>query len=34
MAINQFLTFVLPRKPIEEKYGGLPKQLEIKHAEW
>jgi hypothetical protein len=34
MAINQFLTFVLPKKPIEEKYGGIPKQLEIKHAEW
>ena len=34
MATYQFLTFVLPRKPIEEKYGGIPKQLEIKHAEW
>ncbi|QNJ98152.1 hypothetical protein [Constantimarinum furrinae] len=34
MAINQFLTFVLPKKPIEEKYGGIPKQLEIKLAEW
>tara|TARA_R110002049_G_scaffold297788_1_gene487143 strand:+ start:64 stop:612 length:549 start_codon:yes stop_codon:yes gene_type:complete len=34
MAIYQFLTFVLPRKPIETKYGGIPKQLEIKHAEW
>jgi hypothetical protein len=30
MATYQFLTFVLPRKPIEEKYGGIPKQLEIK----
>ena len=34
MATYQFLTFVLPRKPIEKKYGGIPKQLEIKHAEW
>ena len=34
MAINQFLIFVLPRKPIEEKYGLIPKQLEINHAEW
>ncbi|TWO30425.1 hypothetical protein E1J38_014715 [Seonamhaeicola sediminis] len=34
MAINQFLTFVLPKKPIEEKFGGIPKQLEIKHSEW
>ena len=34
MATYQFLTFVLPRKPIEEKYDGIPKQLEIKHAEW
>ncbi|WP_299137133.1 hypothetical protein [uncultured Tenacibaculum sp.] len=34
MATYQFLTFVLPKQPIEEKYGGIPKQLEIKHAEW
>ena len=34
MATYQFLTFVLPRKPIEKKYGGIPKQLEIKHSEW
>ncbi|MFS4484396.1 hypothetical protein ACKGJY_15385 [Hyunsoonleella sp. 2307UL5-6] len=34
MAIYQFLTFVLPKKSIEEKYGEIPKQLEIKHAEW
>ena len=34
MATYQFLTFVLPRKSIETKYGGIPKQLEIKHAEW
>ncbi len=34
MATYQFLTFVLPKKPIEEKYGGIPKQLEIKHAKW
>ena len=34
MATYQFLTFVLPRKSIEKKYGGIPKQLEIKHAEW
>jgi len=34
MATYQFLTFVLPRTPIEKKYGGIPKQLEIKHAEW
>ena len=34
MATYQFLTFVLPKKPIENKYGGIPKQLEIKHAEW
>jgi len=25
---------VLPRKPIENKYDGIPKQIEIKHAEW
>ena len=34
MATYQFLTFVLPRKPVETKYGEIPKQLEIKHAEW
>ena len=34
MATYQFLTFVLPRKSIEKKHGGIPKQLEIKHAEW
>jgi hypothetical protein len=34
MATYQFLTFVLPRKSLEKKYGGIPKQLEIKHAEW
>jgi hypothetical protein len=34
MATYQFLTFVLPRKPIKKKYGGIPEQLEIKHAEW
>jgi len=34
MATYQFLIFVLPRKPIEKKYGRIPKQLEIKHAEW
>lgn len=34
MATYQFLTFVLPRKSIENKYGEIPKQLEVKHAEW
>ena len=34
MATYQFLTFVLPKKSIQQKYGGIPKQLEIKHAEW
>ncbi|RLK02516.1 hypothetical protein [Tenacibaculum discolor] len=34
MATYQFLTFVLPRKSIENKYGEIPKQLEMKHAEW
>jgi hypothetical protein len=34
MAIYQFLTFVLPKKSIIKKYGRVPKQLEIKHAEW
>ena len=34
MAINQFQTFILPRKPIEDKYCCIPKRLEIKHAEW
>ena len=34
MATYQFLTFVLPKKAIEKKYGVIPKKLEIKHAEW
>ena len=34
MATYQFLTFVLPKKSVEKKYRGIPKQLEIKHAEW
>ena len=34
MAIYQFLTFVLPKNPIVEKYNTIPKSLEIKHAEW
>ena len=34
MATYQFLTFVLPKKAVENKYGQIPKQLEIKHAEW
>lgn len=34
MATYQFLTFILPRKSIENKYGEIPKQLEVKHVEW
>ena len=34
MATYQFLTYVLPKNPIETKYSGIPKRLEIKHAEW
>lgn len=34
MATYQFLTFVLPKKALENKYDEIPKQLEIKHVEW
>jgi len=34
MALYQLLTFVLPKKAIKERFGEIPKQLEIKHAEW
>ncbi len=34
MAINQFITYVLPKKAIETKFGEIPNQLEIKHSEW
>ena len=34
MAIYQFLTYVLPKKAVEKRYGNIPKQLEINHAEW
>lgn len=34
MAIYQFLTYVLPKKAIKQRFGEIPKQLEIKHAEW
>ncbi|WP_047547346.1 hypothetical protein [Psychroserpens sp. Hel_I_66] len=34
MAINQFITYILPKKAIEAKFGEIPSQLEIKHSEW
>ncbi|GAA3578040.1 peptide chain release factor-like protein [Snuella lapsa] len=34
MVTNQFLTFVFRKKPIEDKYDEISKQLEIKHTEW
>jgi len=34
MAINQFITYILPKKAIELKFGEIPNQLEMKHSEW
>ena len=34
MGINQFITYILPKKAIEMKFGEIPIQLEIKHSEW
>jgi len=34
MAIYQFLTYIIPKKSIIQKFGEVPTELEIKHAEW
>lgn len=34
MATYQFLLYVLPKKSVKEKYGIIPKQLEINHQGW
>ncbi|PIE50141.1 MAG: hypothetical protein CSA38_04940 [Flavobacteriales bacterium] len=34
MAIYQFQTFIIPKQPVQNKFGHIPKQIEIKEDKW